>query len=97
MFKFTKTPDEANTYDNTTIDMSIESNDTIWTDLLANFIEFLRGCGYQIPELEFSEVEEEEESEDDIPLIIQSLDDEVPVWYKEDCDCGYCVEYRETN
>lgn len=63
MFVFKKKQDESNKFDNTTV--IVKSNSESLSDILADFKDFLMGCGYQIKpesELIFTSEEEDEES-----------------------------------
>ena len=50
LFTFTKTPDTNNHFDSSTIEMNVEA--TGLDDLLSEFANFLRACGYVIPQVD---------------------------------------------
>lgn len=48
MYRFIKTQDTNNEYDNSNVVIEVVSNDTGWPELLDEFKRFLTACGYVI-------------------------------------------------
>lgn len=46
MFKFIRTSDPEHAPDAAEIEYRVLSNDVTWPDLVEEFMQFLRGCGY---------------------------------------------------
>ena len=46
MYKFIKTIDESNQFDNTNVEVTIPYNDLDLTTLMESFEDFLRGCSF---------------------------------------------------
>lgn len=61
MFKFIKVKDPTNQFDRTNI--KIESDSLVLSDVLEDFADFLKACGYSFDGLEATYVETEEEKE----------------------------------
>ena len=59
--KFTKTKDPTNQFDTT--DVTVDSSANTLTDILTDFADFLKACGYSLPN-------------NDNPLIVNHEDEE---------------------
>lgn len=48
MYSFIKKPNEEFNDDHTTVEFTVGRDDVTWVDLLDSFLDFLRGCGFEV-------------------------------------------------
>ena len=58
-YKFIKTKDPKNEFDNTDAMIRIENNEVTLTEVIVAFEDFLRACGYQVENNSLGIVDEE--------------------------------------
>ena len=60
MYEFVKLKDENNEYDHREVVHRVVTEGLTWYELIDEFVDFLRGCGYTIPNNVFVDVPEDE-------------------------------------